>query len=133
MRLYFGLSSDAPRSLCEFSLAVWQLMREATQSGDRSLLPQLQVLQSKLFHADTNMPGHMVKASCTPDGQFQSVQCTFSLRTDQPLHCYCINPTGVILASKTAWPQTPDCDGQSSAWLCGGGWGGGGRWMGGLG
>ena len=113
--------------MCQFSLAVWQLMREAVTRGDRTFLPQLQVLQAKLFHADTNMPGLMVKASCTQDGQFQSVQCTFSLRTDQPLHCYCINPKGVVLASKTAWPQTPNCDGQSLAlvgWMVGrqGGW-----------
>ena len=42
--------------------------------------------------------------------------------------CYCIDPRGVVLASRTEWPRTPECDGQLKSrggvlWV--GGWVGG--------
>ena len=39
------------------------------------------------------------------------------------VHCYCLDPRGVVLDSRTEWPRTPQCDGQSPCplwvWECG--------------
>ena len=50
--------------------------------------------------------------------------------------CYCLDPKGVLLESRTEWPRTPECDGQLESWVEGwdGGWGGWmAGWVGGVG
>ncbi|KAL8575694.1 hypothetical protein ACOMHN_055883 [Nucella lapillus] len=114
-----GAQNDdpAPRSLCELSREVWQLMREATLANDPGLLTQLLSLHAHLFHADTATADVMIRADCQADGQFKAVQCALNLRTEQPQHCYCITPRGVLLQSKAAWPEQPQC--QDAKWCSG--------------
>jgi hypothetical protein len=45
------------------------------------------------------------------EGEFEKVQCTYNLKTNTAVNCYCIGPKGVLLSTLSPAATPPTCTG----------------------